>query len=370
MKMKAKKRYLLLSFLIFLVVLSPMSANAAAKVKLSKTKVTLTAGKTTTLKLKNNKKKVKWSSSNKKIATVNSEGKVSAKKKGTAKITAKAGGKKYTCKVTVKAAPKKTTAKKTKPTETEKQTEAKPTDPDICPGTGYKHCWYSTGVVIQPSTCAVKGIERQACRYCSQTRDIQDLPLNPSEQMHTWGAPVLVKKAGSDPDRLNPTTYKKTCTSCGLERTYYDTKDYWLPTSENQVKAWLLEGRNGGYNGNFKPGNTGWGCTAYAYGLDGRVWGNYGGQIHDHRDPSQLKVGDILKAYNKDGTCRHVQLVWDVQRDASGKATAYKITEANVCGDMTIYWYDEWRQIEALYNSLTIDSLIIETRWVALTTVM
>ncbi len=46
---------------------------------------------------------LKWSSSNKKIATVNSKGKVTLKKKGTCKITCKLkNGKKYTCKVTVK----------------------------------------------------------------------------------------------------------------------------------------------------------------------------------------------------------------------------------------------------------------------------
>ncbi len=46
---------------------------------------------------------LKWSSSNKKVATVTSSGKVSLKKKGTATITCKLkNGKKYTCKVTVK----------------------------------------------------------------------------------------------------------------------------------------------------------------------------------------------------------------------------------------------------------------------------
>lgn len=46
--------------------------------------------------------KVTYKSSNKKIATVNSKGKIVAKKKGTAKITIKAGKKKVTCKVKVK----------------------------------------------------------------------------------------------------------------------------------------------------------------------------------------------------------------------------------------------------------------------------
>lgn len=60
------------------------------------------AGKTVTLKLKNNKKKIKWSSSNKKVATVTKKGKVKGKKVGKATITAKVGKKKYKCKINVK----------------------------------------------------------------------------------------------------------------------------------------------------------------------------------------------------------------------------------------------------------------------------
>lgn len=95
--------------LALVLILVPTSASAAKKVKLNKTKVTLKVGKTVTLKLKNNKKKVKWTSSNKKVATVTSKGKVKAKKAGKATITAKVGKKKYKCKVTVQA--KKSTTK-------------------------------------------------------------------------------------------------------------------------------------------------------------------------------------------------------------------------------------------------------------------
>lgn len=79
-----------------------MSVKAKAKIALNKKKITLTVGKKTKLKLKNYKKKVKWSTSRSKVAAVNKAGVVTAKKKGTAKITAKAGKRKYTCKVTVK----------------------------------------------------------------------------------------------------------------------------------------------------------------------------------------------------------------------------------------------------------------------------
>lgn len=77
--------------------------DAKAKVKLNKKKLVLTVGKKAKLKVKGPKKKVKWSSSKKKIATVTKKGVVKAKKKGTAKIVAKIGKKKYTCKVVVKA---------------------------------------------------------------------------------------------------------------------------------------------------------------------------------------------------------------------------------------------------------------------------
>lgn len=44
--------------------------KCSKKVKLSRTTVTIYVGKTVTLKLKNNKNKVRWSSSNRNIATV------------------------------------------------------------------------------------------------------------------------------------------------------------------------------------------------------------------------------------------------------------------------------------------------------------
>ena len=86
------------------------------KVKLNKTKSTMTVGKKQTLKAtvtpkKASSKAVVWKSSNTKVATVTSKGVVKAKKAGTVTITATAkdgSGKKAACKITVK---KKKTAK-------------------------------------------------------------------------------------------------------------------------------------------------------------------------------------------------------------------------------------------------------------------
>ena len=85
------------------------------KIKLNKTRYTLYKGKSFTLKAtvtpKNaTNKKIKWTSSKTRVATVNSKGKVTAKGPGTATITAKArdgSGKKAKCKVTVKVRVKK-----------------------------------------------------------------------------------------------------------------------------------------------------------------------------------------------------------------------------------------------------------------------
>ena len=98
----------------------PQSAQAAKKIKLEKKTVTVTVGKTVKLKLKNNKKKVKWTViSGKKNVILSKKGKASAtikgKKAGKAKVQAKIGKKKYVCKVTVKN-PKKDQSSTTKGT--------------------------------------------------------------------------------------------------------------------------------------------------------------------------------------------------------------------------------------------------------------
>ena len=84
---------------------------------ISEKKLTLQTKKSTTLTLERNPisatEKITWSSSNTKVATVNSKGKVTAKKAGKATITARtSNGKKVTCRVTVKSP--KVTLKKTK----------------------------------------------------------------------------------------------------------------------------------------------------------------------------------------------------------------------------------------------------------------
>ena len=76
------------------------------KLKANRTAVTLKKGKRFQLRVtvtpKNSQEKVIYKSSNTKVATVTSKGKITAKKAGKAVITITSGKKKITCKVTVK----------------------------------------------------------------------------------------------------------------------------------------------------------------------------------------------------------------------------------------------------------------------------
>lgn len=82
-------------------------AKKSTAVKLNKKNLKLKKGAgtylTATLRAKDSTDTIRWSSSNKKVATVDQYGMVTAKKKGTVKITVKtSSGKKATCKITVK----------------------------------------------------------------------------------------------------------------------------------------------------------------------------------------------------------------------------------------------------------------------------
>lgn len=117
MKKTRKKGIRSLAILLVLVLtlgFSPVTnVEAKAAPRLNYKKVTLVQGKKKKLKVRNlsRRRKVKWYSTKKSVATVNRKGIVKAKRKGKAYIVAKVGKKKYRCKVIVK---KKITKKKKK----------------------------------------------------------------------------------------------------------------------------------------------------------------------------------------------------------------------------------------------------------------
>lgn len=109
-KKKRLRQYYIFVLMTGILILGLTGSVQAAAPKLTAAKKTLVVGKTCTLSLKNNTKTVKWSNSQKSVVTMkklkNNSVKLTAKKKGTAVITAKAGKKTYKCRITVKESPK------------------------------------------------------------------------------------------------------------------------------------------------------------------------------------------------------------------------------------------------------------------------
>lgn len=103
MTKKMKKAMVTMMMVVFAAMLL-MVAPVQAASKTKTTKVTMKAGQSKTLRVKT-ASKVKWSSSNKAIVTVNKKGKIIARRAGKAKITAKYGKKKAVFVVTVKSTP-------------------------------------------------------------------------------------------------------------------------------------------------------------------------------------------------------------------------------------------------------------------------
>lgn len=79
-------------------------AASKTEPKLNKTKATIEVGEKLTLKVKNTKDTIKWSSSDKNVAAVSKKGVVTAKAEGNATIKAIVSKKTLKCKITVKEA--------------------------------------------------------------------------------------------------------------------------------------------------------------------------------------------------------------------------------------------------------------------------
>ena len=137
-KVRGTVAFLLVFVLSFSVI--PQNVLAAKKkVKLSKKSVTVAVGKTVKVKLKNNKKKVKWTvTSGKKNVKLSKKKKtgvtIHGKKAGKAKVQAKVGKKKFVCKVTVKNADTNQNTDKNNGKKTVKPTP-KPTEKPSLPST-------------------------------------------------------------------------------------------------------------------------------------------------------------------------------------------------------------------------------------------
>jgi hypothetical protein len=93
----------IISFLLILIIALTVipATSVQAAVKISESKIELAEGDTFTLELTGTDGTIVWNTTKKNVATVTSEGVVTAGNVGKAKITAKVGKNKYVCNVTV-----------------------------------------------------------------------------------------------------------------------------------------------------------------------------------------------------------------------------------------------------------------------------
>lgn len=87
--------------LLFSGFIVPANAEGTSVIGLNKTSATVYVGSSVTLKMTGTSKRVKWSTSKASVASVNSKGKVTGIKQGSATITAKVAGVSYKCKIKV-----------------------------------------------------------------------------------------------------------------------------------------------------------------------------------------------------------------------------------------------------------------------------
>ncbi len=227
-----------------MLLVSPMTAEAKAKKKpcLSKTSISLQVGKSCTLKVKNNKKKVKWSTSSKKIAKVTKKGKVTAVQKGTCRVYAKVSGKKLSCRVVVYAPKSSTsstteavknnnsnkTTESTKKPNTNKTTEKTTAASSKTTENTKKDCstlGHDTEVVTTNATCDKAGSEVTKCKRCGEVLSTKSIPA----LGHDWSGGY--KTHDQSNCKLSGSTGINYCMRCGKMETFvYDTVDHNIVT--------------------------------------------------------------------------------------------------------------------------------------------
>ena len=160
-----KKRITAGLLMLALTISLGQSAEGRSAASLSRKKLNLTKGSTFTLKVRgvSGKKNIIWKSSKKKVASVTKKGKVTARKQGTAVITAKIKARKFRCKVTVTAkkkhsAPSPTPTPTQKPSVTPRPSTAPTPAPTLTPTRRPSiTLWPSTAPTLAPTLTPTQG---------------------------------------------------------------------------------------------------------------------------------------------------------------------------------------------------------------------
>ena len=279
MKKWKKLTVILLAMIMALAMAVPASA---ATVKINKTKATICTGQTLQLKMVGTKAKPKWSS-NSRNAIVNSAGKVTAKVRGTATITAKIGKKSYRCLVTVEA-PRISSSN---------ISQLKMLN------TKQKYRWSSsnTKVATVSSTGKISG-KSAGTAYVSAR----------SASGKTFKCKVTVKNTPSKLKMLLPN--QKECGDAEFFIEYNSQRS----TNGKTVLMQLYKQFPMGYI-NFSASNVDRGLTTYIY-IDGKLW-------DQNRGTSVSGGGSLDDSYITAGT-HVVEMVQFANNNRYGKAVSYR----------------------------------------------
>lgn len=190
--------------LVLLLLLLPLGMTAAKADTISKKSLTLAVGETYTLKVKKTdgsvagNTKIVWSSSDKRVATVSGKGKVTAKARGSARITAKVGKKKYSCTIQVRCAHK---YEKIEVLPSCVANGAVGYQCAVC-GTSYvDHMVPPTGhiagdwQIFARATTEQSGIRCKACSSCGELMEVEEVPR--VEPPCTWTLASFEDQSGS-----------------------------------------------------------------------------------------------------------------------------------------------------------------------------
>ena len=256
--------------------------------KLNKQRATVYKGKSMTLRVTGTAGKVIWKSSKTSVASVNGNGKVTAKRAGTASITAKVNGKVYRCKVTVK----NPSLNKTKLSLKE--------------GRSYS---------LKLNGTSVKSFKSSNPRVASVNRS----------------GKVTAKKAGNATiicTAKNRKTYRCRVTVSGSSSSKGKLTESRVYRKIIAQKDTYKEGRrwtNKNYY-DWKGGiyDRGYGCAGFAFLLSDAAFGDL--PARKHRNFSKIKVGDIVRLEHD----RHSVIV--LKKEADGVIVA----EGNY--DDSIHW--------------------------------
>lgn len=231
---------LLVVSLIMALTFAFVTPVLAATIKLDHKSLKMYPKQTVTLKVKGTTKIVKWSSSKKKVATVNSEGVVTAKKSGSCTIYAKVAGKKLKCKVTVKT--NKAYAKKLRKYLLKKK----------------KYTLKKEYVGEENETCIItikankknKKIEFYYLLACDTPANVYrfvmtiDLESNKEGTFSTYYAPDYIDYYSETEGKINKTAYTTSSTNNGLTFTYIN--DYYYDDEDDHESDATIKAIAGG----------------------------------------------------------------------------------------------------------------------------